>query len=229
MGDVFSITGRADIKLYNQDCMPALEAMEENQFDLAIVDPPYGIGDWTTGTSVYKDKNGNINRIKNNLNNTVNWNEDIPSKKYFNILDEKVKNHIIWGANYYNCFNNGNGALVWHKGNINPTFSQCEIASLSFQKKVDYVKINWQAGFYREKVEGEQIHPCQKPVKLYKWLLKNYAEEGDTILDTHLGSGSIAIACWDMGFDLVGYELDEDYFEKACKRIKKHTNQMQLF
>ena len=138
------------------------------------------------------------------------------------------RNQIIWGANYYNSFTKDGGCLVWHKGNINPVFSQCEIASLSFQKRVDYCHIDWQAGFARKK-EGETIHPCQKPIALYKWLLTKYAKPGDKILDTHLGSGSSRIAAHDLGFDFYGTELDHDYFQASCERFNKHAAQGQLF
>ena len=117
---------------------------------------------------------------------------------------------------------------MWFKGDGNPVFSMCEIASLSFQKKVDYIHINWQAGFFRERIE-HVIHECQKPSSLYRHLLKNYAKEGQSILDTHLGSGSIAIACWDMGYDLTGYEIDKDYYDAAVKRLENHKKQLVLF
>ena len=222
-------TGKS-IEIFNEDCMPALEKMKENEFELAIVDPPYGIGIFTN--DAHTDKNGK--RIKNikKYTDDYDWNIVGPEYLYFENLKKISKDRIIWGANYFNCFEtngvNNHGALVWYKGPMTKTISHCEIASLSFQTRVSYIHIDWQSGFYREIKEGIQIHPCQKPIKLYKWLLKNYAKENDRILDTHLGSGSIAIACWDMGFDLVGYELDKDYFEATCKRLNDHFNQQTL-
>ena len=211
---------RCNINIYNADCLQAMRDMRDNEFDLAIVDPPYGIGNWIPG---------NVPKTGKKASAPVEWNDDVPSDIYFKELRRISNKQIIWGANYYNCFSNNGSAIVWHKGEINPNFSQCEIASLSWGKKVDYVNINWQAGFYRERVEGEQIHPCQKPVKLYKWLLTNYAKEGDKILDTHLGSGSIAIACWDLKFDLTGYEIDKEYYDNAVERLERHKRQIHLF
>jgi site-specific DNA-methyltransferase (adenine-specific) len=207
-------TGRANIKLYNQDCMPALEAMGENEFDLAIVDPPYGIN---IKQRVFKDNKK--------------WDEQPPDKKYFDFIFNISKNQIIWGGNYFvNYLYPTKCYLIWDKKiTDNHTFSMSEMAWTSFNTKAMtfYSPPPGERGFYN--IDGKRIHPTQKPIKLYKWLLKNYANEGDTILDTHLGSGSIAIACWDMGFDLVGYEIDEDYFKKGVERVRKHTNQMQLF
>jgi site-specific DNA-methyltransferase (adenine-specific) len=199
--------------------MEFMEKVPDKYYELAIVDPPYGIGDWIPQTI---SKKGGIKASA-----PVTWNDKGPDDIYFSEVRRTSKKWIIWGANYFNCFDSG--ALVWYKGNINPNFSQCEIASLSFQKKVDYVHLDWQAGFYRTKKEGEQIHPCQKPVALYKWLLQNYAKPGDKILDTHGGSGSICIACHDMGFDLDWIELDEDYYNTAVERYKNHAAQGELF
>jgi len=212
--------GRCKIELYQADCMEMLRQIPDNYYQLSLVDPPYGIGNWCPS---------NISKSGKKSSKSVDWNDSIPNKEYFDEIKRVSKEQIIWGANYYNCFNKIGGALIWHKGNINPVFSQCEIASLSFGKKVDYVKINWQAGFYREKKEGKQIHPCQKPVQLYKWLLQNYAKEGDKILDTHGGSMSIALACWDLGFDLDLWEIDKEYFDDGKLRLERHQAQGQLF
>jgi len=226
------INGRANIKLYNQDCMPALEDMEENEYSLAITDPPYGGGnneDWEG-----KDRSrfdGRFDKYKiertggdwaEKYGKEINHWDTPPSDEYFEQLFKISKNQIIWGGNYYElppnrCF------LIWRKLTISEDFSMamCEYAWSSFDDNAKWIEIAPQ--------NSNRFHPTQKPVKLYKWLLKNYAEEGDKILDTHLGSMSIAIACWDMGYDLVGYEIDEDYFEKGVKRVKQHTNQMKLF
>jgi len=153
--------------------MEAMKEMSDNQFDLAIVDPPYGIGNFVQQTGNKRGKK-------------VNWNDKIPNTEYFTELERVSKEQIIWGANYYNCFNNKGGAIIWNKGVKRETnFSVCEIASYSRLKRVDYIEIKWQNLNRDEKT----IHPCQKPVKLYEWLLMNYAKEGDKILDTHLGSG----------------------------------------
>lgn len=208
-------------KVYLADCMDIMRNMPDKSVDLCIVDPPYGIGNFSpTGGSVGTSCKGKDWDIQ--------WNDSIPEKIYFSEIARISKNQIIWGANYYNCFSNIGGALVWHKGTINPVFSQCEIASLSFQKRVDYININWQAGFARQK-EGDTIHPCQKPVALYKWLLKNYAKPNDKIFDSHVGSGSIRIACHDMGFDFEGCEIDPDYWQAQEDRYREHILQPTLF
>jgi site-specific DNA-methyltransferase (adenine-specific) len=208
--------------------MEYMKGLEDNAFDLAIVDPPYGIGDWTSGESVYTKKDGTKERVKNGKWRNVKWNDAIPNSKYFEEIDRVSKQSIIWGANYYNCFSVKGGAVIWDKGKCNPVYSRCEMASLSFQKRVDYVHIDWQAGFYREQF-GVQIHPCQKPVKLYDWLLTNYSEPGQRILDTHLGSGSSAIAAHYFGVDFVGCEIDKDYYDAAVKRFDAETAQLDIF
>ena len=208
------------IEIYNEDCMEAMKHMEDNQFDLAIVDPPYGIGNFIPQNNAPRQKK---------VDKAVEWNDDIPNKQYFKELQRVSKNQIIWGANYYNCFSNGKGAIVWYKGGNNTkNMSDCEIASCSQQKKIDYIKIYIEKGFLAKGIHT-RIHPCQKPIKLYEWLLINYAKKKDKILDTHLGSGSIAIACHNLGYDLVGYEIDKEYYESALKRYNEHIKQLTLF
>ena len=185
----------------------------DKYFDLAIVDPPYGIGNFTQ--SDRREKHGNYK-----------WNETIPDKKYFDELRRVSKERIIWGANYYNCFEGA--AIVWDKLNYHPTMSRCEIASYSGQKCVDYFQYEWH-GFVVKREDPNSFHPCAKPISLYKWLLKNYAKEGDKILDTHLGSGSSRIACYDGGFDFVGFEIDKDYFTAQELRFNNHIKQLVLF
>ena len=201
--------------LHNIDCMEYMKSLPDNAFDLAIVDPPYGIGDALVngGTwSVKYQKKGASWDVK-------------PNKKYFEELIRVSKNYIIWGANYYNdwipparCF------IPWIKPNMSGmhTMSDCELALTSFDKNSKSIILSSQSSENR-------IHVTQKPVKLYEWLLTNYAKQGDKILDTHLGSGSHAIACNNLGFELVGCELDADYFEAACKRIEAEAQQERLF
>jgi len=209
------------IDLLNMDCMDYMRELPANAFELAIVDPPYGIGNWICqgGSS---DKSIRID-AKDAL---VTWNDDIPDMIYFNELLRVSKNQIIWGANYYNIFPLSGGAIVWYKSVVHPNFSKCEIASCSFHKKVEYVSIPWR-NIARD--EDATIHPCQKPIKLYEWIMTKYAKEGDRILDTHLGSGSSAIAEHNLGFDLVGIELDADYFAAAKQRLDNHMKQPALF
>jgi len=207
--------------------MEYMATLPDNAFQLAIVDPPYGIGNWIPD-NIAKNKMPieKAKKLKKQFTD-VTWNNSAPDEKYFDEIRRVSVKQIIWGANYYNCFTADGSALVWYKKIGNPNFSQCEIASLSWGKKVDFVHIDWQSGFYRE-MFGAQIHPCQKPVKLYEWLLQNYAKPGDRILDTHLGSGSSAIAAHYAGFDFVGCELDEDYYKAACKRFDHETKQQAL-
>lgn len=207
-----------NIQVFNSDCLEAMKDMKDNEFDLAIVDPPYGIGNFIALTGYKSPKFG-----------AVEWNENIPSIEYFNELYRVSENQIIWGANYFNCFGpQKNGVIVWDKGMRNNNKSMCEIASSSFHNVVRYVQIYWLSGFYRKQKE-DIIHECQKPIQLYKWILDNYGKEGDKILDTHLGSGSIAIACHNRGFQLTGYEIDKDYYQAANKRFKQVTAQKSLF
>lgn len=208
----------SEIKLFNQDCMEAMKQMPDKCFDLAIVDPPYGIGDFSMKTGSGKKYNEkDIHKYK--------WNDSIPTDEYFEQLIRVSKNRIIWGANYYNRFEKG--AIVWFKHVAHPNLSKCEIASSTFYKKVEYIDLIWQNITKEKNIVRD--HPCQKPVDLYALLLKQYGNLGDKILDTHLGSGSIAIACYDMGFDLTGYEIDKDYFDAASKRLENYKKQQVLF
>ena len=210
-----------NISLYLGDCMEVMKTFKDKQFSLAIVDPPYGIGDTFIGFSSGAKK-GKLERVHKEMK----WDDNIPSAEYFAELKRVSKKQIIWGANYFNSFNKDGGALVWYKNRGGSTLSQCEIASVSGQKKVDYVAIQILTGFTANE---ERVHPTQKPVQLYKWLLQNYAKEGDTILDTHFGSLSIGIACHDLGFELTAIENDPDYYKEAVKRLKTHQRQLKLF
>ena len=204
------------IELLNMDCIDYLRDCEDNAFDLAIVDPPYGIGNFIPQSG--KQKGDNFGAVE--------WNDKTPNNYYFDELERVSSVQIIWGANYYNCFANGGGAIVWDKRQENPKLSRCEIASISSMKRVAYVDIAW-AGFLGAS-SRVGIHPCEKPVKLYDWLLSNYAKEDDRILDTHLGSGSSAIAAHYGQFDFVGIEIDEDYFNAAKARFEAETAQLDL-
>jgi len=201
--------GKATI--YNMDCLDLLKSTADKFYDLAIVDPPYGIGNFvmTDSPSIWNEK----------------WNDKTPNQEYFDELKRVSVNQIVWGANYYNCFSSSGGAIVWYKSVRHPNMSKCEIASTTFHKKVEYIDIVWQ----NVNRPTSPIHPCEKPVNLYEWLLTNYAKTGDKILDTHLGSGSHAIACNNLGFELTACELDTDYFNAACKRIEQASKQTSLF
>jgi len=200
--------------------MLALKEMKDNQFDLAIVDPPYGIK-----RSGQKEQN-NRNKGDRKSFEFKGWDNKIPTEVYFNELQRVSKNQIIWGANYFveHLTKGTMGWVVWFKGQIGLTMSDCELAYSSFQKATRVININ-----RVDLLKQNTIHPTEKPIRLYQWLLDNYAKEGDKILDTHLGSGSIAIACHNLGFDLEGYELDKEYFEAASKRLEQHQQQIKMF
>ena len=207
------------IKITNEDNMKLMARYEDNYFDLAIVDPPYGIdlANMNMGRGSALDK-GKLDK--------KNWDKSIPPKQYFNELFRVSKNQIIWGGNYFlDYLGNTRCMLLWDKKDYNSDFAAGELAWTSFDKNV---KI-----FQRARSKGgdssNKIHPTQKPIQLYEWLLMNYAKEGDKILDTHLGSGSIALACHNLGFPLVACELDKDYYDSALKRLKQHQQQIRIF
>jgi len=218
------------INLYNEDCLEAMKRMEDGKYSLAIVDPPYGI------KYNKQIKNPNI-KAGWKKHSYKEWDNTTPTQKYFDQLFRVSKNQIVFGANYFidKIKKPSQGWIVWNKVQRGFSLADGELAWTSFDKAIkifDYARGN-DKGF-APRVKGSErkfigIHPTQKPVQLYKWILSNYAKEGDTILDTHLGSGSIAIACHDMGFSLDGYELDVDYFEAASKRLQEHQRQLKLF
>jgi len=204
------------IQITNEDNMALMSRYPDKYFDLAIVDPPYGLGDKLTQGGTWSKKW---------QTKGADW-DKLPNKEYFEELIRVSKNWIIWGGNYFieylpncRCF------IAWHKPYMDGmhSMSNVELALTSFDTNAKKVSINKDLG------TEERIHVTQKPVALYKWLLDKYAKEGDKILDTHLGSGSIAIACHDYGFELTACELDAEYYEKAIERIKNHTNQLKLF
>jgi site-specific DNA-methyltransferase (adenine-specific) len=206
----------------NEDNMILMARYPDNYFDLAIVDPPYGIGIDGQKESICKNPKHNRKAHEHK-----GWDNAIPTAEYFMELERVSKNQIIWGANYFvEHLNKGTkGWIFWYKGQEGLTMSDGEIAYSSFQSATRMINLN--RGLIAQK--GGSIHPTQKPEKLYRWLLKNYAKQGDKILDTHLGSGSIAIACHDCGFDLTACELDKEYFDAAIKRITQHQSQTKLF
>ena len=213
------------IKITNEDNMDLMIRYPDNYFDLAIVDPPYGIN--------IEDKNS-CKRLQSKKSSALSkfygsqkWDNSIPKDDYFNQLKRVSKKQIIWGANYFGL---KGGYIYWHKSVTMPTYSQGELAWVSFNKKISFIDIPW-AGMIQHDMKNKEvrIHPTQKPVKLYEWLLMNYAKEGDKILDTHLGSGSIAIACHNLNYDLVACELDKDYYLASLKRLKQHQSQIRMF
>jgi site-specific DNA-methyltransferase (adenine-specific) len=192
--------------------MQLMSRHEDNHFDLAIVDPPYNLD---------KSSMQGSGKLKSRVLNQSDTSWDIaPKKEYFDELFRVSKNQIIWGGHYFDLPPT-RGIICWDKVQPFPNFSAWEMAWTSFNCVARMFKY--------DNRRGGKIHPTQKPVKLYEWLLMNYAKEGDKILDTHLGSGSIAIACHNLGYDLTACELDKEYFEAAMKRLKQHQAQKRLF
>ena len=208
----------------NEDCMEGMARYPDKYFNLAIVDPPYGIGE--DGG----DKKRGQKSIKTPIYNKKNWDSEPPKIEYFNELLRVSKNQIIFGANHFinNIPYNSSCWIVWDKDNTGD-FADAELAYTSFKSAVRIFKFRWNGMLQQNMKDKEQrIHPTQKPIALYKWLLQNYAKQGDKILDTHLGSGSSRIAAYEMGFDFTGFELDKDYFEAQEKRYRNHIAQLKL-
>ena len=202
--------------------MDLMARYPDKYFELAIVDPPYGIDVLHSGGLGTKCKNKKHNR---KWHDRKQWDKTKPDSNYFEKLFKVSKNQIIFGANYYTIHLPASmGWVFWDKGQ-DLSMSDGELIFTSFNKALRRLIMN--RGILN--IEGGTIHPTQKPVALYKWLLHNYSKEGDKILDTHLGSGSIAIACHDYGYDLTGCELDPEYYAAAMKRIEAHRAQGRLF
>jgi site-specific DNA-methyltransferase (adenine-specific) len=201
----------------NECNMELMARYPDKYFDLAIVDPPYGIGRDGSIKSTSKHGGKKAHTFKG-------WDDKTPNEFYFKELFRVSKNQIIWGANYFTKYlPKSMGWVFWDKGQ-RICNSDGELAFTSFEVALRVAEYN-----RVELLKEGTIHPTQKPIVLYKWLLDKYAKQGDKILDTHLGSGSIAIACHDYGFDLTACELDKEYFDKAIQRINNHTNQLKLF
>lgn len=201
------------INIYNEDCLQAMLKMDTDHYDLAIVDPPYGL------KKAGVQGGGKMKNRAFNRGEVFKW-DIAPTQQYFKELMRVSKNQIIWGGNYFDlpptrCI------ICWDKKQPFPNFSQIEMAWTSYTTPAKIFRFD-------NRYKGK-IHPTQKPVELYVWCLNRFGKQGDKILDTHLGSGSIAIACHDMGYSLDGYELDTEYYEAACKRLKEHQRQLKLF
>jgi site-specific DNA-methyltransferase (adenine-specific) len=217
------------IELLQIDCMAYMKGLDDNAFDLAIVDPPYGI-DAANTFGGEERKSGQGAAMKTAFTKK-DWDLSIPDGDYFTELFRVSKNQIVWGANYMTHYLPPSmGWIVWDKDNGTTKFSDCELAFSSFDRALRKWKYTWN-GMIQGNMKNKEIriHPTQKPVQLYRWLLSSYAEEGDRILDTHLGSGSSAIAAHYAGFEFVGCELDKDYYDAACKRFDQETSQVDMF
>ena len=197
-------------KLYLMDCLEGMAQFPDKYFSLAIVDPPYGIGGFAMVRKYEKEKD-------------VKW-DHVPDNQYFSELIRISINRIVWGANYFNCFESG-GTIIWIKNQPMPTFSKAEVASNSLTNKVDIFEHTW-TNYVNNRATK---HPTEKPIALYKWLLHNYAQPDYKIIDTHAGSCSSVIAFLDYGCDWIAFEKDEDYYKAASKRIETHKLQLKLF
>ena len=206
--------------LYNMDCMDGMQQFPDGYFDLAIVDPPYGIKRFerTDACPTRIMKYGQMNTVNN----------AIPTKEYFTELMRVSKNQIVWGWNHLSDMLPPTSEFIfWDKQQSVENFSAGEVAWTSFKQVARVFRFDY--GGFRSSESGTRIHPTQKPVALYKWLLTKYAKEGDKILDTHVGSASSLIACHDLHFDFIGFEIDETYYKAAIERMEQHFAQYTLF
>lgn len=210
---------KAKSEVFNMDCIEGMKQYPDNYFELAIVDPPYGIGanKMTLGNGKKKIFRGNND-----------WDLNIPSQDYWSELFRCSKNQIVWGGNYMTEYLKPTSSWIfWDKGTGENDFADGELAWTSLGGALRKVSKTWVGANAKDGLE--RIHPTQKPIYLYKWILTKWGKEGDKILDTHLGSGSSRIAAYDLGFDFTGFELDEDYFKASEKRFKQHTDQLTIF
>ena len=220
------------VQVINSDCIDVLKSFADNEFDLAICDPPYGIG---FDKYVYSNGDGaKAKGFRENKNKVApkNWDKGIPQKEYWEQLFRVSKNQIIWGGNYFTEYLPPKmGWIYWHKkGNDASNFSDGELAWTSFDRALKFVKYDWIGfGYINNAGDDKKIHPTMKPKELYEWVLENYAKKGDKILDTHLGSGSSAIASFRLGFDFCGIEIDKEYYLSSIKRFNEQTAQVRLF
>lgn len=209
----------------NEDNMEFMSRYPDGFFDLAIVDPPYGIGE----DGRKNHTRGKLAKAKNYQKNTR-YDNVSPDKEYFTELFRVSKNQIIWGANHFGNMPSGSNWIVWDKVNGANDFADCELAFTSIDGAARIFKFIWNGMLQQNMKDKEiRIHPNHKPIALYQWTLNNYAKPGNKILDTHLGSGSSRIAAYDLGFDFYGTELDKDYYEAAEQRFKNHISQTKLF
>jgi site-specific DNA-methyltransferase (adenine-specific) len=205
--------------------MVKMKEYPDKWFELAIVDPPY-FADY--GKEIYPGAAISTTGIARHRYESKHW--DVPTQGYFDELQRISLHQIIWGYNYFNVRFMGSGRIIWDKQNDDSSFSKAEIAFCSLHKSVQMVRFMWNGMLQGDMLNKEaRIHPTQKPVKLYEWLLKNYAKKGDKIVDTHGGSFSSAIACYNLDFDYVGMEIDADYFNAGKARSEQHMKQGRLF
>lgn len=217
--------------VYNEDCVQGLKRFADKHFDVAIVDPPYGIGMDGDFSCFSKNDKGFLGKRNHKQKD---WDNERPNAEYFAELRRVSKNQIIFGANYFTEFIPASmGWIVWDKkvtNANNKNFSDCELAYTSFEKRLVKYTYDWIGfGYLNNKAKQVKIHPTEKPIQLYEMILRDYAKPNDLILDTHLGSGSSRIAAYKGGFNFIGFEIDKEYYEKQEKRFKNFTAQQRLF
>ena len=208
-------------EVYNKDCVAGMREYPDKYFDLAIVDPPYGI-----------DMANKINSVTGGIkHNAKDWDKYTPAQEYWDELFRVSKNQIVWGGNYFMSKIQRDSPcwIFWDKNNGDSLFADGEMAWTSFDSPVRLAKIHWCGSAAKHETGQNKIHPTQKPIKLYDWLLMKYAKQNDLILDTHLGSGSSRIAAYKGGFNFVGFEIDQEYYEKQEKRFNDFKSQLRLF
>ena len=221
-------------EVYLEDCTKALKRFNDNHFDLAIVDPPYGIG------ADKAQNNAAMQRIKAEgkskagrgwkLYADTDWDNETPNAEYWQELFRVSKNQIVWGGNYFTDYLPPSmGWIMWDKGQRDFSLADGELAWTSFNKALRIFEMSRGKALAKNNEQGGRFHPTQKPEMLYSWILQNYAKAGDLILDTHLGSGSSRIAAYKGGFNFVGFEIDQEYYEKQEKRFNDFKSQLRLF
>ena len=206
-----------EAKLYLGDCKDILPDLE--MVDAVVTDPPFGVGNFVQITGILRGK-GKNKGVK------VKWNNLPPDKEIFKLINDKSKHRIIWGANFFNCFEEKGGAIIWDKQQFMPNFSKADIASCSHLQKTEMIRIKWPNSTFQHKPETD--HPCERPVALYEWCIK-YLPNPNTILDPFMGSGATGVACINLGKKFIGIEKEKDFFEIACKRISEAERQGDLF
>ena len=229
-----TLLGAVPSVVYNEDCVDGLKRFSENYFDLAIVDPPYGIG------ADKAQNNAAMQRIKADgkskagrgwkLYADTDWDNETPNAEYWQELFRVSKNQIVWGGNYFTDYLPPSmGWIMWDKGQRDFSLADGELAWTSFNKALRIFEMSRGKALAKNNEQGGRFHPTQKPEMLYSWILQNYAKAGDLILDTHLGSGSSRIAAYKGGFNFVGFEINEHYYERQEKRFKDFSAQQRLF
>ena len=219
-----TVLGAVPSVVYNEDCVEGLKRFSDNYFDLAIVDPPYGIGagsvNFQSGTRKKPSK----------FHKQNDWDTSIPAPEYWEQLFRVSKNQIVWGGNYMTEFLPPSRCWIfWDKGTGDNSYADGELAWTSFDKVVKKFSKFWSGGNAKEKFDIDRIHPTQKPIQLYEWIIKEFMSEGNLILDTHLGSGGSRIAAHKAGKQFIGFEIDKDYYEAQEKRFKDFVSQLRMF